>query len=209
MKKLFISQPMRGKTNEEIIATREKAIESAKRELGEDVEVIDSFFKDAPVDANPLWYLAKSIEMLSQADVAYFAKGWEDARGCRIENTCAIEYGIELIIEDYTADETKTCACEKAKNTAFDHTIEAMRSPDYKERFKAEYQQTKIRYEKLKAFNTRIEAGERYCFGIGKTVEAPKHDCPFELLVEQQHIMGQYLHILEVRAVIEGVDLHE
>lgn len=102
MKKLFISQPMKGKTNEEILATRLKAIASAERELGEKVEVIDSFFKDAPVEAKPLWYLAKSLELLSTADVAYFVKGWEEARGCRIENTCAIEYGIELVIEDYT-----------------------------------------------------------------------------------------------------------
>ena len=70
--------------------------------MGEKVEVIDSFFKDAPVGTKPLWYLAKCLELLSTADVAYFAKGWEDARGCRIENTCAIEYGIELVIEDYT-----------------------------------------------------------------------------------------------------------
>ena len=101
MKKLFISQPMRGKTNEEIMAVRARAIESAERNLGEKVEVIDSFFKDAPIDANPLWYLAKSLELLSTADVAYFAKDWEEARGCRIENECAIEYGIELVIEDY------------------------------------------------------------------------------------------------------------
>ena len=100
MKRLFISQPMKGKTNEEILAVRERAIESAERNLGEKVEVIDSFFQDAPVDANPLWYLAKSLELLSTADVAYFAKGWESARGCRIENTCAIEYGID-VIEDY------------------------------------------------------------------------------------------------------------
>lgn len=102
MKKLFISQPMRGKTNDEILAVRQKAIVSAERELGEKVEVIDSFFENAPVEANPLWYLAKALELLSTADVAYFAKGWEEARGCRIENTCAIEYGIELVIEDYT-----------------------------------------------------------------------------------------------------------
>lgn len=100
MKKLFISQPMKGKTNEEILAVREKAIESAERNLGEKVEVIDSFFQNAPVDAKPLWYLGKSLELLSTADVAYFAPGWEEARGCRIENTCAIEYGID-VIEDY------------------------------------------------------------------------------------------------------------
>lgn len=101
MKKLFISQPMRGKTDEEILAVRAKAIESAERNLGEKVEVIDSFFQNAPVDAKPLWYLAKSLELLSTADVVYFAKDWEKYRGCRIENTCAIEYGIGLIIEDY------------------------------------------------------------------------------------------------------------
>lgn len=101
MKKLFISQPMRGKTDEEILAERKKAIESAERNLGEPVEVIDSFFQNAPADARPLWFLGKSLELLSTADIACFAKGWEDARGCRIENQCAIEYGIE-VIEDYT-----------------------------------------------------------------------------------------------------------
>ena len=101
MKKLFISQPMRGKTDEEILAVREKAIASAERQLGEKVEVIDSFFQNAPAEAKPLWFLGKSLELLSTADVAYFAPGWEDARGCRIENICAIEYGI-TVIEDYT-----------------------------------------------------------------------------------------------------------
>ena len=46
-------------------------------------------------------YLAKSLELLADADVAYFDRGWESARGCRIENQCAIEYGIDTI-EDYT-----------------------------------------------------------------------------------------------------------
>lgn len=101
MKKLFISQPMNGKTEEEIMEARQKAIESAEQHLGEKVEVIDSFFKDAPADAMPLWYLGESLKLLSEADVAYFAPGWECYRGCRIENTCAHEYGIELVIEDY------------------------------------------------------------------------------------------------------------
>ena len=100
MKKLFISQPMKGKTDEEILAVREQAIAEAKKLVGEDVEVIDSFFQDAPVEARPLWFLGKSLELLSTADIAYFAKVWKSARGCRIENTCAIEYGID-IIEDY------------------------------------------------------------------------------------------------------------
>ena len=95
--KIFISQPMNGKTDKEIEKEREHIIASAKKRYGENAEIIDSFFKDAPYEAKPLWYLAKSLELLSTADVAYFAKDWETARGCRIEHTCAVEYGIETV----------------------------------------------------------------------------------------------------------------
>ena len=101
MIKLFISQPMKDKTDEEIKAVREHAISAAMTIIGSDnVEVIDSFFERAPVDAKPLWFLGKSLELLSTADFAYFSKGWEDARGCKIEHTCAIEYGIKTIEEE-------------------------------------------------------------------------------------------------------------
>ena len=73
------------------------AIEKARNALSEDVEVIDSFFQSAPVDAKPLWFLGKSLELLSTADIAYFADGWENARGCKIEHECAIQYGIKII----------------------------------------------------------------------------------------------------------------
>lgn len=94
-------------------------------------------------------------------------------------------------------------------------TAELMASNNYKERFFAEYWQTKIRYEKLKKFNARIEAAnrtaEQQCYPtrevLPQNVEMPKHDCPGEMLRTQQHIMGDYLHILEVRAVIEGIEL--
>lgn len=98
--KLFISQPMKDKTNAQIEAERQRAIQSVKEKYGDDVEVIDSFFKDAPHDTKPLWFLGKSIELLAGADVAFFCKDWEKYRGCRIENQCAIEYGIN-VIEDY------------------------------------------------------------------------------------------------------------
>lgn len=97
MKKLFISQPMKGKTDSEILEERETAMKAARNVLGEDVELIDSFFQSAPADARPLWFLGKSLELLSTADIAYFASGWENARGCRIEHTCAEEYGIPCI----------------------------------------------------------------------------------------------------------------
>ena len=84
----------------------------------------------------------------------------------------------------------------------FHATVEGMISADYRERFKAEYQQTKIRYERLKAFNAKIEAAK-----MTENVETPKHDCPDNLLRAQQSAMGEYLHILEIRAVIEGIDI--
>lgn len=79
-----------------------------------------------------------------------------------------------------------------------------MESSDYKERFFAEYMQTKIRYEKLKDYCNRIEAS---CFT--SKVEEPSHDCPLDLLRDQLHIMGNYLRILELRAVIEGVNIDQ
>ena len=84
---------------------------------------------------------------------------------------------------------------------SLEDTSVLMTSDDYKNRFIAEYAQAKIRYEKLKNFCNRIEAAQ-----ITRT-EAPKHDCPLDLLREQQRIMGQYLHIMEIRAIIEEVDL--
>ena len=100
MKKLFISQPMRGKTDEVILAERERAIRIAEKQVGEPVEVIDSFFQSAPADAKPLWYLGESLKLLATADVAYFAKGWNEARGCKIEHTCVVEYNIDRIEEE-------------------------------------------------------------------------------------------------------------
>lgn len=95
--KVFISQPMNGKTDEEILKERNQLIDCAKEHYGENIEVIDSFFKGAPHNANPLWFLSESIKKLSEADVAVFAKDWEKARGCKIENECCISYGITAI----------------------------------------------------------------------------------------------------------------
>lgn len=100
MKRIFISQPMKDKTDEQIFKERERAVSTVKEKFnGEDVEVIDSFFQSAPHDAKPLWFLGKSLELLSTADVAYFIGEWKNYRGCKIENTCAKEYGIETIEE--------------------------------------------------------------------------------------------------------------
>lgn len=96
MAKLFISQPMRGKTDEEILQEREAAISAAKKIAGEDVDVLDTFFQGADL-TKPLEYLGESIKMLAQADIIYLARGWKEARGCRIEHACAIEYGVRCI----------------------------------------------------------------------------------------------------------------
>ena len=99
--KVFISQAMRGLTDEEILKTREEAIEFAKTTIdlasGDTVEIIDSFFQSAPTEAKPLWFLGKSLELLSTADVCLFVGDWENARGCRIEHECCVQYGISKI----------------------------------------------------------------------------------------------------------------
>lgn len=80
-------------------------------------------------------------------------------------------------------------------------TIGLMTSANYKDRMVAEYAQVKIRYENLKELNNKIEL-ERYGIAMGA-----HHDTPFDLLRDQQSAMGQYLHFLEMRAMIEGIDL--
>ena len=97
MKKLFISQPMRGKSDDEILAERSNAIQAAMDSVNDEIEVIDSFFQGAHAEASPLWYLGESLKLLGTADIAYFAPGWNEARGCKIENVCAKEYGIPTI----------------------------------------------------------------------------------------------------------------
>lgn len=97
MTKVFISQPMKDKTEQEILEERANIFQLAKESFP-DAELIDSYFDDyKPSTGNAgLKYLAKSLELLADADVAYFAPGWDEARGCRIENECAIEYEIEV-----------------------------------------------------------------------------------------------------------------
>lgn len=95
--KVFISQPMKGLSEKEIKSNREKAIRKIKSLYGDDVEIIDSYIDGG---GTPLWCLGKSIELLSTADVAYFLKGWNTARGCRIEYMCADNYGIGAYFEE-------------------------------------------------------------------------------------------------------------
>jgi hypothetical protein len=76
-------------------------------------------------------------------------------------------------------------------------TIELMQSSDYKDRFKAEYYQTKIRYDKLHKMLIKYEANTLNF--------EPK--CSLDLLSTQASYMGYYLKMLEIRAEIEGISL--
>lgn len=102
MIKIFISQPMNGKTNEEIKDERNYIIDRLRE--NECVEIIDSFLKDNPYEASPLWYLGESIKLMSEADVVFFCDGWQTARGCRIEHDCALEYDIDTMYEEDLID---------------------------------------------------------------------------------------------------------
>lgn len=107
MFKAMLSQPMADKTHEEIVETRERAIH-ALQERG--YEIINTLFTDEWYDKEameargvvqiPLCFLAKSLENMSLCHAAYFCKGWEQARGCRIEHEAANAYGLKIIYEE-------------------------------------------------------------------------------------------------------------
>lgn len=98
MKKLFISQPMRDKTDEYILEERTKIQQYVEDIIGEKVEVLPSFFKGVPHDATPLWYLGESLKLLGKADIACFGYEWEKYRGCKFEHNAAVEYNVPQII---------------------------------------------------------------------------------------------------------------
>lgn len=104
--KAMLSQPMAGKTEEEIVAVREKAVAEL---TSRGYEVVNTLFTDEwysresmekrGVVQIPLCFLAKSLENMSLCHAAYFCKGWENARGCKIEHDAAVAYGLEIIYE--------------------------------------------------------------------------------------------------------------
>ena len=105
--KAMLSQPMAGKTHEEIIATREKAIKALK---AKGYEIVNTLFTDEwyskekmeerGVVQIPLCFLAKSLENMSLCHAAYFCKGWENARGCRLEHDTVLAYGLDVLYEE-------------------------------------------------------------------------------------------------------------
>lgn len=107
MAKAMISQPMAGKTEKEIVETRENAITFLK-ERGYDIVntlFTDDWYSDKAMQERgvvqiPLCFLAKSLANMSKCHVAYFCKGWQTARGCRIEHEAAKAYGIAIIYEE-------------------------------------------------------------------------------------------------------------
>lgn len=97
--KIMISQPMRGKSNEEIKKERENIVDKLTRK---GYTVIDSIISDEPPKDcdEAIYYLSKSIETIGKVDCLYFMKGWEKARGCKIEHEVAVNYNKECMYEN-------------------------------------------------------------------------------------------------------------
>jgi len=105
--KAMLSQPMAGKSEEEIKETREKAIEALK---AKGYEVVNTLFTDEWYSSDkmkergvvqiPLCFLAKSLEKMSLCHAVYFCKGWEQTRGCRLEHDAAVAYGLTILYEE-------------------------------------------------------------------------------------------------------------
>lgn len=106
MYKAMISQPMAGKTEKEIVETRDRFITYCE-DMG--FEVVNTLFtderyseesmKERGVVQVPLCFLAKSLESMANCHIAYFAKGWEAARGCKMEHEVAKAYGLICVYE--------------------------------------------------------------------------------------------------------------
>lgn len=96
---IFVSTPMANKTKAEIHLILQSAINKLSIEAfgGKELEAIDTYI-DEDYEKS-LMYMAKSIEMLSKANFAYFCKGWENTRGCKIEHECAVQYKIPIFYE--------------------------------------------------------------------------------------------------------------
>lgn len=217
--RVFISQPTKGKTNKEIEKEREELIKFAKEKLGEDIDVNDPLSEmPNPPGASSLWSVTEPIKALSFADACVFADGYEKDRGCVLVHKACEDYGIKVFeygnpVHNAEDDDTESKkdwptldgAQVKAFKPVFnlEGTIEGMMSSDYKQRFVAEYLQTKVRYEKLKNLNNKYLATKE----SGKDHLGFKPSCSLELLARQQRSMGEYLACLEQRAFIEDIEL--
>ena len=104
--RVMISQPMGGLTDKEIELTRDRAISEIHKMGG---TVVNTLFSDEWTKnlnrsddgvVRPLWFLAKSLEAMSTCHAVYFCKGWENARGCKIEHEAAVTYGLTIIYEE-------------------------------------------------------------------------------------------------------------
>ncbi len=94
MKSIMISQPMNGKTYEEIIGER-KSVTRILENQG--YNVMDTIIKNSNASLDDIQFLLKSLSFLANADCIYFMQGWEKSRGCKIEHQVAVEYGKEII----------------------------------------------------------------------------------------------------------------
>jgi len=106
-KKVMISQPMAGKSDDEIVRTRDRALMELEKQGYSTVNTLftDEWYSKESMESRgvvqiPLCFLAKSLENMSLCHAAYFCKGWESARGCRIEHEVAKAYGLEIIYEE-------------------------------------------------------------------------------------------------------------
>jgi Asp-tRNA(Asn)/Glu-tRNA(Gln) amidotransferase A subunit family amidase len=95
---LMISQPMKGKTNEQIREERANLIKKLEEQGN---KVVDTVFENAPADEDiAIYMLSQSIRYIGKVDGIVFMKGWEKARGCKIEHEVAVEYGKQVFYEN-------------------------------------------------------------------------------------------------------------
>ena len=103
--KVFISQPMNGMSDQDILERRKQLIELAKQRCGNDVEIIDSFTKSEDIiGRGRIAMLGDSIALMRDADVVLFARGWKTSAGCKVEHEVCVQYNIRRLFEELIPD---------------------------------------------------------------------------------------------------------
>lgn len=129
--RVFISQPMNGRKDQDIKIERAEIVDKFNKM---DIEVVDSYIKkDAPkhIKHPEVYYLGRGIyDFLHSVDAVYFADGWEQNRGCRIEHQICMEYGIKCLYSDFFTNDIPMIRNNNITITTCSNNIDGVRAID-------------------------------------------------------------------------------
>lgn len=93
MQLIYISQPMKGRTDDDILEERTLILRKLQKKLNDDVSALDNMYESRlKINKHPLWFVGESLKKMAIADYVVFCDGWENERECWIEHVCAEKF---------------------------------------------------------------------------------------------------------------------